>query len=204
MIYSLFSMTDQHLCQRTYRRSIDQPWLVWWGLAPSDAGIFQCQLLTYAIFLRERIRVLSAKAATNSEAWRGLRRIADDGWRIYRVRCQTIEAATLFNNYHGEPAAECLKASAILVRCFDGAIRSNPRELEKLCSDIAWLRPRYMGELLDRLRLVYCPHESVGHPLDMVFWHLSPSVGVGVDVSVFEMERNGSLPLRMRGGQVLS
>ena len=197
-------MTKQQPFQRTYRRSADQPWLVWWGVAPSDAAIFQSQLLTYAMFLRERIRLLGTKASTNQEVWRGLRRIADDGWRIYRVRCQTVEAATLFNNYHGEPAVECLKASDILVRCFDGAIRSNLGEVEKLRSDIAWLRPRYMGELLDRLRLVYCPHESVGHPLDMVFWHLSSSLGVGVDVSVFETERNGSLPLRMRGGEVLS
>lgn len=188
--------------ERIYVRSVDQPWLLWSGIQPLKAGTFRHQLLTYSIFLRERLQRLSAKAATNTEVWTGLRRIADEGWRSYRLRCQFLEAATVWNNYHIEPAVECLCAAKILVRCFDGAIRSRPDEVAKLRSDIESLHAPYMGEILDKLRVIYCPHESIGHPLDAVFWHLSPSLGVGVDVSVFETERNGSLPVRMHSGQV--
>ena len=179
-------MTDAQIYNRTYRRSADRPWLIWWGIEPAAAAMFRVQLSTYAIFLRTRIEVLSARANSNEEVWRGLRRIADEGWRIYRVRCEAIEAATIYNNYFLEPGLECLKAARILARCFDDATRSSGQEVAILRSDIDWLQQRYMGELLQKLRVIYCPLENVGHPLDMVFWHLTRSLGVGVDVSVFE------------------
>jgi hypothetical protein len=181
-------MTHEQNSQRVYKRSADRPWFVWWGIEPAKAEMFRYQLLTYAIFLRDRIQVLSAKATANKEVWTGLRRIADEKWRTYRLRCETIEAATLYNNYHNEPGKECLKTAQILVRCFDDAIRSTKEEATKLRADIDWLQRCYMGELLRKLRVIYCPLEITGHPLDLAFWHITPSLGIGVDVSVFKQQ----------------
>lgn len=187
-------MIHEQNAQRVYKRSTEYPWLVWWGVEPANAEMFRYQLLTYAIFLRERIQVLQSRATTNEEVWNGLRQVADDGWRIYRLRCEAIESATLVDNYHNEPGTECLHAARVLVRCFDGVIRSSKDEAAKLRADIAWLEQRYMGELLRKLRVIYCPDETTGHPLDMVFWHIAPSLGVGVDVSVFKvLQRHSSL-----------
>lgn len=165
-----------------------EPWLIWRGLEAEGSGMFRRQLLIYATLLRTRAEALVLRQPTNEETWRAIRRIADEAWRKYRLRCEAVECLTLVGNYHIDPASELLAVAKVLCRCFHGRFERAGAELKLLREELDWLAGRYMGELLQQLRLVYSAQESVGHPLDHAFWRYLPRLGAVIDASALRQD----------------
>lgn len=143
-------------------------WLQWRGAFDDELRFaFRWQAQVFGTYLLEGARRLKAEGVTKAEVPGKIRRLADSVWRRYRMRIYVVEQLTTPGFFHSPVEVLSLVADAVRMGFDEAAAPARRAQLQKSHEDLAVIQS---GLALLSLRVVYCPDEAVGHPLDEIFW----------------------------------